>query len=139
MNQKIFIWEPVLDAPLIAKRQVEIAEKEGATMVAHGATGKGNDQVRFELTFMALNPNLKIVAPWKDPKWDLHSREDCLAYADQHNIPVVQSKSEFIRKIEIFGIFRMRVGCLKILLLKRRMMCLHYLKPLNKHRIHRNM
>ena len=78
--------------PLIAKRQVEIAEKEGATMVAHGATGKGNDQVRFELTFMALNPNLKIVAPWKDPKWDLHSREDCLAYADQHNIPVVQSK-----------------------------------------------
>ena len=78
--------------PLIAKRQVEIAEKEGATMVAHGATGKGNDQVRFELTFMALNPSLKIVAPWKDPKWDLHSREDCLAYADQHNIPVVQSK-----------------------------------------------
>ena len=78
--------------PLIAKRQVEIAEKEGATMVAHGATGKGNDQVRFELTFMALNPNLKIVAPWKDPKWTLHSREDCLEYADQHNIPVTQSK-----------------------------------------------
>lgn len=78
--------------PLIAKRQVEIAQQEGATMVAHGATGKGNDQVRFELTFMALDPTLKIIAPWKDPKWDLHSREDCLAYADQHQIPVTQSK-----------------------------------------------
>ncbi|MEC8678733.1 MAG: argininosuccinate synthase, partial [Candidatus Margulisiibacteriota bacterium] len=78
--------------PLIAKRQVEIAQQEGATMVAHGATGKGNDQVRFELTFMALDPSLQIIAPWKDPKWDLHSREDCLAYADKHNIPVTQSK-----------------------------------------------
>ena len=78
--------------PLIAKRQVEIAQQEGANMVAHGATGKGNDQVRFELTFMALDPSLKIIAPWKDPKWDLHSREDCLVYADQHKIPVTQSK-----------------------------------------------
>ena len=78
--------------PLIAKRQVEIAQQEGATMVAHGATGKGNDQVRFELTFMALDPSLQIIAPWKDPKWDMHSREDCLAYADKHNIPVTQSK-----------------------------------------------
>lgn len=78
--------------PLIAKRQVEIAQQEGANMVAHGATGKGNDQVRFELTFMALDPTLQIIAPWKDPKWDLHSREDCLTYADQHNIPVTQSK-----------------------------------------------
>ncbi|RAP34823.1 argininosuccinate synthase, partial [Candidatus Marinamargulisbacteria bacterium SCGC AG-439-L15] len=78
--------------PLIAKRQVEIAQLEGATMVAHGATGKGNDQVRFELTYMALDPSLKIIAPWKDDKWTLHSREDCLAYADQHGIPVKQSK-----------------------------------------------
>ena len=78
--------------PLIAKRQVEIAQQEGANMVAHGATGKGNDQVRFELTFMALDPSLQIIAPWKDPKWDLHSREDCLVYADKHNIPVTQSK-----------------------------------------------
>ena len=78
--------------PLIAKRQVEIAQQEGASMVAHGATGKGNDQVRFELTFMALDPSLQIIAPWKDPKWDLHSREDCLAYADKHHIPVTQSK-----------------------------------------------
>ena len=78
--------------PLIAKRQVEIAQQEGANMVAHGATGKGNDQVRFELTFMALDPTLQIIAPWKDSKWDLHSREDCLVYADKHNIPVTQSK-----------------------------------------------
>ncbi len=78
--------------PIIAKRQVEIAAKEEATMVAHGATGKGNDQVRFELTYMALNPDLKIIAPWKDPQWDLHSREACLDYAAHHKIPVSQSK-----------------------------------------------
>jgi len=80
--------------PLIAKRQVEIAQKEGATMVAHGATGKGNDQVRFELAFMALAPEMKIIAPWKDPQWDMHSREDCIAYAQKHNIPVAQSKEK---------------------------------------------
>lgn len=74
--------------PLIAKRMIEIAEKEGASYVAHGATGKGNDQVRFELTFMALNPSIKVIAPWKDPKWDLHSREACEAYAAKHGIPI---------------------------------------------------
>ncbi len=79
--------------PLIAKRQVDIAKQEGATMVAHGATGKGNDQVRFELTFMALAPDLTIVAPWKDDQWTLHSREDCLAYADERGVPVAQSKA----------------------------------------------
>jgi argininosuccinate synthase len=78
--------------PLIAKRQVEIANKEGAAMVAHGATGKGNDQVRFELTYMALDPSLNIIAPWKDPHWTLHSREECIAYAERHGIPVSQSK-----------------------------------------------
>jgi argininosuccinate synthase len=78
--------------PLIAKRCVEIAQKEGATAIAHGATGKGNDQVRFELTIMALDPSLKIISPWKDPLWTLHSREDCLAYAAERNIPVSQSK-----------------------------------------------
>jgi len=78
--------------PLIAKRAVEIANKEGATAVAHGATGKGNDQVRFELTVMALDPKLKIISPWKDPKWTLHSREDCIAYAEQHGVPISQSK-----------------------------------------------
>jgi argininosuccinate synthase len=78
--------------PLIAKRAVEIAQKEGATAIAHGATGKGNDQVRFELTVMALDPSLKIIAPWKDPKWTMKSREDCLEYAARHNVPVSQSK-----------------------------------------------
>jgi argininosuccinate synthase len=78
--------------PLIAKRAVEIAHKEHADAVAHGATGKGNDQVRFELTVMALDPTLGIISPWKDPKWTLHSREDCLAYAAKRNIPVSQSK-----------------------------------------------
>ena len=78
--------------PLIAKRAVEIAHKEGANAIAHGATGKGNDQVRFELTVMALDPSLKIIAPWKDPKWTLKSREDCLEYAARHHVPVSQSK-----------------------------------------------
>ncbi len=78
--------------PLIAKRLVEIAQQEGAIGIAHGATGKGNDQVRFELTVMALDPSLEIIAPWKDDKWTLHSREECIDYADQHGIPVKQSK-----------------------------------------------
>jgi len=78
--------------PLIAKRAVEIAHQENATAVAHGATGKGNDQVRFELTVMALDPKLKIISPWKDPLWALHSREDCIAYAEKHSIPISQSK-----------------------------------------------
>ena len=77
--------------PLIAKRQVEIALQENANMGAHGATGKGNDQVRFELTYMALAPQLKIIAPWKDPKWDLDSREACIDYAEKHGIPIKQS------------------------------------------------
>jgi len=72
--------------PLIAKKMVEIAELEGADAVAHGATGKGNDQVRFELTVMALNPRLKIIAPWRE--WHIRSREDALEYAAQHNVPV---------------------------------------------------
>ncbi len=82
--------------PLIAKRMVEIARQEGATMVAHGATGKGNDQVRFELTFMALAPDLKIIAPWKDDRWtsEFTSREACIDYAEKHNIPLSVSKDK---------------------------------------------
>ncbi len=72
--------------PLIAKRHVEIARKEGADAVAHGATGKGNDQVRFELTFQALAPDLKIIAPWRE--WDIRSREDAVEYAKERNIDV---------------------------------------------------
>jgi argininosuccinate synthase len=71
--------------PLIAKHQVEVAEAEGADAVAHGCTGKGNDQVRFELAFTALNPTLKVIAPWRE--WDIHSREDALSYLKNHNLP----------------------------------------------------
>ena len=80
--------------PLIAKHQVEVAHAEGATAVAHGATGKGNDQVRFELTYMALDPSLKIIAPWKDPKFKLTSREAAVDYAKKHKIPIEQSKKK---------------------------------------------
>jgi argininosuccinate synthase len=72
--------------PLIARRQVEIAELEGADAVSHGATGKGNDQVRFELTYQALNPRLQVIAPWRE--WDIRSREDALDYAVEYNVPV---------------------------------------------------
>ncbi|MEW5871049.1 MAG: argininosuccinate synthase [Chloroflexota bacterium] len=72
--------------PLIAKHQVEVAHEVGADAVAHGATGKGNDQVRFELTFMALDPRLKVIAPWRE--WDIRSREDAINYANAHNVPV---------------------------------------------------
>ncbi len=77
--------------PLIAKRLVEIAAKEGAEAIAHGATGKGNDQVRFELTVKALNPDLKIVAPWRE--WDIRSRDDAFDYAEARGIPVPVTKS----------------------------------------------
>jgi argininosuccinate synthase len=80
--------------PLIAKHQVDVAHAEKATAVGHGATGKGNDQVRFELTYMALDPSLKIVAPWKDPKFKLTSREAAVDYAKKHNIPIEQTKKK---------------------------------------------
>lgn len=76
--------------PIIAKAMVEIAEREGADAVAHGATGKGNDQVRFELTVKALAPHLEIIAPWR--LWDIRSREDAIDYAEKHNIPVPVTK-----------------------------------------------
>ncbi|HRF94209.1 MAG TPA: argininosuccinate synthase [Aggregatilineales bacterium] len=87
--------------PLIAKHLVEIAEIEGADAVAHGCTGKGNDQVRFELTVMALNPKLKIIAPWRE--WDIRSRQDALAYALEFNVPVsATEKSIYSRDRNIF-------------------------------------
>jgi argininosuccinate synthase len=81
-----------LARPLIAREQVRLAEAEGADAVSHGATGKGNDQVRFELTYMALNPHLKIIAPWRT--WDLNSRTRLLSYAEEHNIPVPVTKEK---------------------------------------------
>ncbi|MCI0499426.1 MAG: argininosuccinate synthase [Planctomycetales bacterium] len=80
--------------PLIAKHQVDVAHQTGAAAVTHGATGKGNDQVRFELTYMALDPTLKIIAPWKDPNFTLTSREAAVDYARKHNIPIDQSKKK---------------------------------------------
>jgi len=89
--------------PLIAKHMVEIAELEGADAVAHGATGKGNDQVRFELTVMALNPKLKIIAPWRE--WEIRSREDALAYAAEFNVPVTATeKSIYSRDANLWHI-----------------------------------
>ncbi|HHD57498.1 MAG TPA: argininosuccinate synthase [Desulfobulbaceae bacterium] len=79
-----------LARPIIAKEQVRIAEQEGATSVSHGATGKGNDQVRFELTYLALNPKLQIIAPWRI--WDLNSRNRLIAFAKEHDIPVPVTK-----------------------------------------------
>ncbi|MDE0098810.1 MAG: argininosuccinate synthase [Truepera sp.] len=78
--------------PLIAKHMIAIADDEGADAIAHGATGKGNDQVRFELTAYALNPNIRVIAPWRE--WDLKGREDCVSYAAEHGIPVPVSRDK---------------------------------------------
>jgi argininosuccinate synthase len=78
--------------PLIARRQVEIAEQEGADAVSHGCTGKGNDQVRFELAFKALNPKLRIIAPWRE--WDIKSREDEIDYAHDRKVPITATKEK---------------------------------------------
>ncbi len=92
--EKEYLLGTSVARPLIAKHQVEVAHAEGATAVAHGATGKGNDQVRFEVTYMALDPSLKIVAPWKDPKFELTSRETAVDYAKKHKIPIEQTKKK---------------------------------------------
>jgi len=81
-----------LARPVIAKHQVEVALRKGATAVAHGCTGKGNDQVRFEMAYQALAPELKVIAPWRE--WSLKSREDCLDYAEQHGIAVAASREK---------------------------------------------
>jgi argininosuccinate synthase len=83
-----------LARPLIAKKQVEIAHREGADAVSHGATGKGNDQVRFELAYKALDPTLKVVACWREPEWTLTSREEAIEYAKARDIPVPVTASK---------------------------------------------
>ncbi|HXD32837.1 MAG TPA: argininosuccinate synthase [Pyrinomonadaceae bacterium] len=82
----VYLMGTSLARPVIAKRQIEIARREGADAVAHGATGKGNDQVRFELTYYALQPDIKVIAPWRE--WDFKGRTDLIAYAKEHAIPV---------------------------------------------------
>jgi len=88
----VYLMGTSLARPLIAKSQIEIARKEGANAVAHGATGKGNDQVRFELTYYALEPHIRVIAPWRE--WEFRSRTDLIAYADAHQIPIKASKEK---------------------------------------------
>jgi argininosuccinate synthase len=90
----LYLLGTSLARPLIAKRAVEIAHKEGAEAVAHGATGKGNDQVRFELTFWALDPHIKVIAPWKMDEWKLRSRDKMIDYAKKHGIQVPVTKAK---------------------------------------------
>ncbi|MCX5637953.1 MAG: argininosuccinate synthase, partial [Planctomycetota bacterium] len=92
--EKAYLLGTSIARPLIAKHQVDVAHAEGATAVAHGATGKGNDQVRFEVSYMALDPSLKIISPWKDPNYTLTSREAAVDYARKHKIPIEQSKKK---------------------------------------------
>ncbi len=80
--------------PLIAQGQIAVLRETGADAVAHGATGKGNDQVRFELSYLALMPEVRIIAPWRDPKWTLTSREKMMEYAEKHGIPVPATKAK---------------------------------------------
>ena len=88
----VYLMGTSLARPLIAKKHIEIARKEGATAVAHGATGKGNDQMRFELTYYALEPSIKVIAPWRE--WSFKSRSDLIAYAEQHRIPITATKQK---------------------------------------------
>ena len=90
LYEGVYLLGTSIARPLIAKKQIEIAEKVGADAVAHGATGKGNDQVRFELSYYALKPDIKIIAPWRE--WDLASRTKLLAFAEAHQIPIAKDK-----------------------------------------------
>jgi argininosuccinate synthase len=86
----VYLLGTSIARPLIAKKQIEIAEKVGADAVCHGATGKGNDQVRFELTYYALKPDIKVIAPWRE--WDLNSRTKLIEFAEHHQIPIAKDK-----------------------------------------------
>jgi argininosuccinate synthase len=90
LYEGVYLLGTSIARPLIAKKQIEIAEKMGADAVAHGATGKGNDQVRFELTYYALKPDIKVIAPWRE--WNLTSRTKLLEFAEAHQIPIAKDK-----------------------------------------------
>jgi argininosuccinate synthase len=90
LYEGVYLLGTSIARPLIAKRQIEIARETGADAVCHGATGKGNDQVRFELSYYALNPDIKVVAPWRE--WDFVSRSDLISFAEKHQIPVAKDK-----------------------------------------------
>jgi argininosuccinate synthase len=86
LYEGVYLLGTSLARPVIAKKQIEIARREGADAVAHGATGKGNDQVRFELTYYALQPDIKVIAPWRE--WEFKGRSDLIAYCAKHGIPI---------------------------------------------------
>src|SRR6186997_1976841 len=90
LYEGVYLLGTSIARPLIAKRQIEIARETGADAVAHGATGKGNDQVRFELTYYALNPDIKVIAPWRE--WKFKSRSELIEFAEKHQIPVAKDK-----------------------------------------------
>jgi argininosuccinate synthase len=90
LYEGVYLLGTSIARPLIAKRQIEIAHETGADAVCHGATGKGNDQVRFELGYYALNPDIKVIAPWRD--WEFKSRSDLIEFAEKHQIPVAKDK-----------------------------------------------
>ena len=90
--ESFYLLGTAIARPLIAKRQVELAKKEKASFLSHGATGKGNDQVRFELTFAAMAPNVQVIAPWRE--WSMASRQDLIDYAQQHRIPITVTKAK---------------------------------------------
>ncbi len=90
LYEGVYLLGTSIARPLIAKKQIEIARRVGADAVAHGATGKGNDQVRFELAYYALEPSIRIIAPWRE--WAFKSREDLIAFAEQHQIPIAMDK-----------------------------------------------
>src|SRR6187399_3393199 len=90
LYEGVYLLGTSIARPLIAKRQIEIAKLTGADAVCHGATGKGNDQVRFELTYYALNPDIKVIAPWRE--WKFKSRSELIEFAEKHKIPVAKDK-----------------------------------------------
>ncbi len=90
LYEGVYLLGTSIARPLIAKRQIEIAEETGADAVCHGATGKGNDQVRFELSYYALKPDIKVIAPWRE--WDLNSRTKLIEFAEKHQIPIAKDK-----------------------------------------------
>src|SRR5260221_7665924 len=92
LYEGVYLLGTSLARPVIAKKQIEIAQREGADAVAHGATGKGNDQVRFELTYYAMQPDIKVVAPWRE--WEFKGRLDLMAYCTKHGIPVTATAAK---------------------------------------------
>ena len=115
LYEGLYLLGTSIARPLIAKRQIEIAKEVGADAVSHGATGKGNDQVRFELGYYALNPDIKVIAPWRE--WDLASRTKLIAYAEANQIPVPKDKEgkPHFQLMRICFISQQKEKCLRIL------------------------